>query len=98
MLGDVAAPANPDAVTFGHVIEKSANSGGARGMAAQARMQADAHHSRSAFVPKHIESVAQQREEIVGIRAAWAQDVANVVVDERVWDHEMTVAVAGTSP
>ena len=66
MLGDLAAPADPDAVVAQDVIDETGKRGGARGLA-ETTMQSDGHHLRRllAFAVERGEIVAQRDEEIL---------------------------------
>ena len=95
MLGDLVAPADPDALMAQHVIDETGKRGGARGLAGETAMQSDGHHLRRvlALAVERVEIVAQRDEEILGLTPAQATREARVVVIERMRDDQMWPAV-----
>ena len=95
MLGDLVAPADPDALMAQDVIDETGKRGGARGLAGETAMQSDGHHLRRvlALAVERVEIVAQRDEEILGLTPAQATREARVVVIERMRDDQMWPAV-----
>ncbi len=91
MLGDFAAPADPDPVVAQDVIDETGKRGGARRLASETAMHSDGHHLGRllALAVERVEIVAQRDEEILGLTPAQAAPEARVVVIERVRDDEM---------
>ena len=95
MLGDLVAPADPDAIMAQDVIDETGKRGDARGLAGETTMQSDGHHLRRllAFAVERGDIVAQRDEEILGLTPAQAASKAGVVVVERMRNDEMRPAV-----
>jgi hypothetical protein len=95
MLGDLVAPADPDALMAQDVIDETGKRGGARGLGGETAMQSDGHHLRRvlARAVERVEIVAQRDEEILGLTPAQATREARVVVIERMRDDQMWPAV-----
>ena len=85
MLGDFAAPADPDPVVAQDVIDETGKRGGARRLASETAMHSDGHHLGRllALAVERVEIVAQRDEEILGLTPAQATREARVVVVER---------------
>ena len=95
MLGDLVAPADPDALMAQDVIDETGKRGGARGLAGETAMHSDGHHLRRllALAVERVEIVAQRNKEILGLTPAQATREARVVVIERMRDDQMWPAV-----
>src|ERR1700681_421188 len=92
--GNVQPPRDPDSFMALDIVEEAREAGRPRRMADQAHMEADRHHLRlsCAFRVEHVEGVLMPRE-IIGRRSEETGAELAVIVDERIGNDQMRLAV-----
>lgn len=89
--GNLFAPADPHRVVALYVVEKACQRHRTTRMATDPPMQTDAHHLRvlRALLPQQVESILEQLEEVFTAGETIGQQIAGVIVDQCVRDHQV---------